>query len=166
MSILINTSDKSNKWSDYEKSNQYLLAPKAQALIAALTLLRYSLTQRLSYRNIQTLWKIWLPVHDWSRAWPQILLVRQFSWTQAPDDLYSQVAERQGSNVFKKSHQFKKDLGEHHRNQSRIDFTTRTVLNVFSRSAVHHFRCQRVCNPRCQYGFGIYLHSTNRGALL
>lgn len=166
MIFFSNNSDKLYKWSDNERSRQHLLATKTQTITAALTLLRYSLTQRFSYRNLQALRKVGLQVYDWTRSWPKVLPVRQFSRSQPPNDLYSKVTEGQSSNLYKQSLQLKKNLGGYLRNQSGTDFTARPVLNVFCRTAAHHYQCQRVCRHCCQYDFRIPLHATDRGALL
>ena len=166
MIFFSNNSDKLYKWSDNERSRQHLLTSKAQTITAALTLLRYSLTQRLSYRNLQALRKVGLQMYDWTRPWPKVLPVRQLSWSQTPNDLYSKVTEGQGSNLYRQSLRLKKNRGGYLRNQSGTDFTARPVLNVFCRTAAHHYQCQRVCRHCCQYGFRIPLNATHRGPLL
>jgi len=166
MIFFSNTSDKLYKWSDNERFSQHLLTSEAQTITSAPTLLRYSLTQRLPYRNLQALWKVGLQVYDWTRSWPKVLPVRQLSRSQTKNDLYSKVTEGQSSKLYKQSHRLKKNPGGYLRNQSGTNFTARPVLNVFCRTtSAHHYQCQRVRRYCCQYGFRIPLNATHRGTL-
>lgn len=166
MPVYRNNSDKLYTWSDYERSNQYLPAAKTQASASAITRLRYCLTQRLTYRNLQTLRQTGLQMYDRPGTWSQILSVCQLSRSQARDDLHTHGAKGQSAVLPEQPSQHKRAPGEYLRNQSRADFSAGHVLNASSRTTGHHRRCQRVRGPGCEYGVGFSLITANQGVLL
>jgi hypothetical protein len=161
MSNINHTSDKLNTWSDNERSHQHLSSSETQAPLPASTGGRCQFSSRVSHRDLQTLWKTHLQMPKRTRAWTKVLPLCQLSRSKTTDDLHPKRHEGQSAVLFRQSPHHQIAHGRGLRNQSGTYRTTGYFLN--DSAPRHHYRYQRCCGYRSQYGFGLLGCRTRHG---
>lgn len=112
-------SDHYYNWSDSYETKGYLSSsPKAKNTIAPSSVTGRG-SARLFDRALQALWQAWMQVCSGAGPWPQVLLVSEQDWAEAPDGLCSAGLSANGQRVPGESPKNKDDPGRALRDQPR-----------------------------------------------
>ena len=140
MHNLIDKSDKLFKWSDYDRSNQFLPSSKAQTPPSKATQSLHLFSPRLPDRNLQTLRQTDLQMSKRSGPWPKALPFCQFPRAQTRNDLHTQPDEGQSAVLCRQPPHNESNPGRDQRNKS---CTYRSARYVLDGCAVrNHYRSQ------------------------
>lgn len=147
MKAVVISSDQLHDWSVRVGYVRIIGAAQATSRAATAASLSQVNLARLAHRAIQALWQVGLQLHARTRAWSEVLLVRQSFW-YAPGDGVRAVGVSSASNLARRqpstrASNTRRDL----RDQSRTLAKTRGT-----RIERHGVTSQRGCRRRCYFG--------------
>lgn len=147
MKAVVISSDQLYDWSVRVGFVRIFGAAQATSRVATATSFSQVNLARLGHRAIQTLWQVGLQLHARTRAWSEVLLVRQSFWNASGDGVRAVGVSGAGNHARRELSTRASNTRRDLRDQSRTLATTRGA-----RIGRHGVNSQRGRRRRCYFG--------------